>query len=132
MVGLDKISAKSYKTKMIEIPDAPKFHEKLAIDLILYKNWLLEIKSKLQANKNYILTESLKMSYIQNLMADKALAQISTQIGDNATQLFTTAKKLLNMLTARFDNPNEKEKTKAAYRSLRQSTKEFSSFWAKF
>lgn len=47
-------------------------------------------------------------------------------------QLFTIAKKTLDMLTIRFGNPNQKEKTRSAYKFLHQSTRESSSFWAKF
>ena len=43
---------------------------------------------------------------------------------------FATANKMFHLLTAGFGNPNRKRKVRAAYRSLRQGTRKFSSFWA--
>lgn len=86
------------------------------------------MKNKLKIKDSYMLIKFFKMSYIQSLVANNALAQISIQISDDTIQLFTTAKKILDMLTAGFSNPNEKEKAKSTYRSLRQSTREFNFF----
>lgn len=98
------------------------------MDKVLYKDWLLKMKNKLKANDSYMSINFFKMSYIQSLVSNNALAKISTYIGDNATQLFTTAKKILNVLIARFNNFNEKKKARSVYKFLRQSTKEFSFF----
>ena len=102
------------------------------MDKVLYKDWLLKMRNKLRANDSYMPTKFLKMSYIQSFVADNALSQISSRIGDDATRLFSTAKEMLDVLTAGFGNPNENEEARASYRSLRQGTKEFSVFWAEF
>lgn len=130
-IGLDNAS-ESHKARVIKILDSPKFHKKPAINLIPYKNWLLQVKNKLRANKSYMPTEFYKMSYIQSLVANNALVQISTQIGDNAMWSFTTVKEMFDVLTARFNNLNEKKKARSVYRSLRQGTRDFNFFWIEF
>ena len=77
-------------------------------------------------------TESLKILYIQSLLADNALGQVSARLGKDSTRPFTSAKEILKVLTAGFGNANEVEEARAAYRSLCQSTRDFSSFWAEF
>lgn len=67
------------------------------------------MKNKLRANDSYMSTKFFKILYIQNLVADNALAQINTQINDNTTRLFTIAKKILIILIARFGNFNKKK-----------------------
>lgn len=124
---LDNISAKSYKAKVIKIPDPLKFYGKPAIDLILYKDWLLQIKNRLRTNNSYISIILFKMLYIQHCMTNNALVQISTQIGNNATWPFTIAKKMLDVLTAGLNNPDEKN-ARLAYKSLRQSARKFGCF----
>ena len=62
--GSDNASNKSHKPRMIKILDLLKFHRKPALDLISYKDWLLQMTFELQANVDYISTESFKMSYI--------------------------------------------------------------------
>ena len=89
----------------------------------------------LHANGTYMPTEFLKMSYIQGLVADNALAQISSRLDDDATRPFTTAKEMPDVLTASFGNINknfEKQEARGAYRFLCQGTRDFSSFWAEF
>ena len=105
-------SAKNHKaTRVIKIFDPLIFHGNLAVDKFLYKKQLLKIKNKLKANDSYMLTKFLKILYIQSFVADNALLQISAQIGEKATQSFTTAKKMLDS--------NEKKEARAAYRLLR-------------
>lgn len=86
----------------------------------------------MRANEVYMPTESLKISYVQSLVADNALAQLSARLQEDAMRPFATAKIMFDVLTAGFGNPNRKQKARAAYRSLRQGTREFSSFWAEF
>ena len=80
------------------------------MDKISYKTWLLKKKNKLKPNHSYMPIKFLKILYIQSFVADNALLQISTQIGKNARRLFTTAKEVLDVLTARFGNLNEEKK----------------------
>ena len=61
------------KVKIIWIPDFPKFHRKLGIDLIFYHDWLLQMQNKLHANKYYMPTKILKIAYLQSRIADNAL-----------------------------------------------------------
>ena len=119
-------------TKLIKIPDPLKFHRKPAIDSILYKDWLLQIWNKLRANEAYMPNKFLKISYIVSLVADNALAQLRARLKDKATQLFTTAKKLLEVLTVAFENVNCKQEARLEYQSLCQGTGDFRSFWAEF
>ena len=118
--------------RVIKIPDPPIFHGKPGVDQLSYKDWLLKMRNKLRANESYMPTESLKISYIQSLLADNALGQVSARLGKDSTRPFTSAKEILEVLTAGFGNANEVEEARAAYRSLRQGTREFSVFWAKF
>ena len=122
----------SHNHWVIKIPNFFKFYGKARIDIILYKDWLLQTKNKLQANAAYMPTKSLKMSYIQSFVANNALAQISSRISDNVAKPFKSAKEMLKILIAGFGNANKKKEARAVYKSLRQGTKEFSSFWAEF
>ena len=90
------------------------------------------MKNKLRANDSYMPIKFFKMLYIQSFMAGNALVQISTRIGKHATKPFTNFKKMLEVLTAGFDNLNEKKKAKAAYKLLRQGTRKFNLCWTKF
>ena len=65
-----------------------------------------------------MLTKFLKIFYIQSLIADNALLQISTRIGKDVIKPFTTFKEMLKILTAKVGNPNEKKEAGAAYRFL--------------
>ena len=77
-------------------------------------------------------TESLKILYIQSLLANNALGQVSARLGEDFTRPFTSAKEILEVLTAGFGNANEVEEARSAYQSLRQGTRDFSLFWAEF
>ena len=119
------------KVKIICILDSSTFYASIK-DKITYKNWHLQMQNKLHANKAYMPIEFFKMPYIQSRMADNALVQISTWLENNATWLFKTAKKMLEVLTAVFANKNQKQKAHIEYRALQQRTKDFSTFWTKF
>ena len=77
-------------------------------------------------------TESSKQGYLQSRTADNALAQLKPRLRSNATRLFATASEMFEVLTAAFGNANQKQEDRAAYQTLIQGTRDFSSFWAEF
>ena len=127
-----KSSSHVVTSKVVRIPDPPIFHADLAKDTITYRDWHLQMRNKLQANEAHMPTKSLKKSYVQSRVADNALAQLSTRLEKEATQSFATAKKMFDVLTASFGDTNRKRNACMEYRSLRQGTRDFNTFWAQF
>ena len=60
------------------------------------------------------------------------MAQLKPRLRPNSTNPFVSADEMFEVLTAAFGNANQKQKDRAAYRSLNQGTRDFSSFWAEF
>ena len=119
-------------SKMVRIPDFFIFHVNSTKNTILYRDWHLQMRNKLQANKAHMLTKTLKKSYMQNRVADNTLAQLSTCLKKEATQLFASAKKMFEILTAAFGDTNRKQEACIEYRLLHQRMQDFNTFWAHF
>lgn len=85
----------SWPHRVIKIPDPLIFYGKPGVDKILYKDWLLKMKTKLQVNNVLILTEFYKIFYILSCLANNTLAQVSSRLDDKSTKPFITAKKYL-------------------------------------
>ena len=117
--------------KIIRIPDPPTFHASEK-DRISYEDWHLQMINKMSANESTMPTEALKLAYIQSLTADNAFAQIKPRLGLNATRPFATASEMFEVLTAAFGNAFCKQEARIEYRSLRQGSQDFSTFWAEF
>ena len=79
-----------------------------------------------------MLTKALKLAYMQSFIVNNTFAQIKSRLGPKATILFVNASKIFEELTAAFGNVNQKQKACIEYRSLRQRTRDFSTFWTKF
>lgn len=75
LFNLEKLLTKpsDQSAKVIWIPDPPTFYAKVRIDLILYKNWHLQMQNKLHADNFYILIKFFKMLYVQSYVANNAL-----------------------------------------------------------
>lgn len=76
------------------------------------------MQNKLHANKFYMPTMFFKMLYVQSYVADNALAQINTQLGEDTVRAFKTTEKILNMLMTVFDNKNYKQEACIEYKAL--------------
>ena len=77
-------------------------------------------------------TEAAKRGYVQSRVGGHALAQLKPRLRPNATNPFVSSDKMFEVLMAAFGNANQKQEDCAAYRSLNQGTRDFSSFWAEF
>lgn len=66
------------------------------------------MQNKLRANNTYMPTKFFKALYIQNCVADNALAQINAQLKNNIAQLLKIVKKMLDVLMIVFGNKNHK------------------------
>ena len=76
--------------------------------------------------------KAVKKCYVQSRVADNALAQLSAHLEKKATQPFATVKEMFDVLTAAFDNTDQKREACIEYRLLRQRTQDFNTFWAHF
>lgn len=90
---LEKLPA-HVSTKVIRILDLLKFYGKPKIDSISYRNWHLQMRNKMQANKVYMATKQLKILYVLSLVANNALTELSVQLEKDLIRLFTTAKEM--------------------------------------
>lgn len=113
---------------VIKILDSFIFYDKPGMDEILYKNWLLKMKTKLQVNNILMLTKFYKISYIENCLANNALTQMSLRFNNKSTKPFIMIKEMFDVLTAGFNNSNKLEKAKTLYQPLHQGITEFSLF----
>ena len=77
-------------------------------------------------------TEASKRGYVQSQTGGHALAQLKPRLRPSAANPFKTADEMFEVLTAAFGNANQKQEDRAAYQSLNQGTRDFSSFWAEF
>ena len=117
-------------TKVIKIPDPEKFYADKEKDEITYKDWHLQMLSKMSINTLTMPTKAAKRGYVQSQTGGHALAQLKPRLRPNSTNPFLLADEMFEVLTAAFGNANQKQKDRVAYRSLNQGTRDFSSFWA--
>ena len=88
--------------------------------------------SKMLINASTMPSEEAKRSYVQSRVGGHALAQSKPRLRPRAANSFWTSDEMFEVLTAAFGNANQKQEDRAAYRSLNQGTRDFSSFWAEF
>ena len=112
---------------MIKILDFITFYAELHKDQILYENWYFQMLNKILTNKLIMLTEVLKLAYIQSFTADNTFMQLKPRL-HSATKLFKTASNMFNVLMAAFGNANCKYEVCIKYRFLRQRNRDFSTF----
>ena len=118
--------------RVVKILDPDRFYADKVKDNILYEDWHLQIISRMSINASAMPSEEAKQGYIQSRVGGHALAQLKPRLRPNATNPFRTSDEMFEVLTAAFDNANQKQKDRATYQSLSQGARDFSSFWAEF
>ena len=125
-------SDRSHVARVIKTPDSERFYADKGKDEITYEDWHLQMLSKMLINASTMPTEAAKRGYVQSRTGGHALAQLKPRLRPTSTNPFVTADEMFKVLTAAFGNANQKQEDRAAYRSLNQGTRDFSSFWAEF
>ena len=130
--NIPSASDRSHVARVIKIPDPDRFYADKVKDEITYKDWHLQMLSKMSINASTMPLEEAKRGYVQSRVGGYALAQLKPRLRPNAANPFRTADEMFEVLTAAFGNANQKQEDRAAYKALNQDSRDFSSFWAEF
>lgn len=90
------------------------------------------MQNKMAVNEATMHTHELKRKYVQSQVGGNALAHVKSRLGSDTTRPFATADEMFAVVEAGFGDLNRQPNARAAYRALRQGTKDFSVFWAEF
>ena len=96
------------------------------------KYWLAKMKAKMKANGNLMDTLKQRMAYVMNCVEGMAFGHLKPRSRDNATKPWKDSDKILTYLEQVFRNLNRRQNAENKYQTLRQSSKDFNTFWGKF
>ena len=99
-------SNQSHVARVIKIPDPERFYADKRKAKITYKDWHLQMLSKMSINASTMPTKAAKHGYVRSQTSGHALAQLKPRLRPNSTNSFMTADKMFEVLTAAFGNAN--------------------------
>ena len=117
------------KKKSMKLPDPPIFTDGKEISI---DHWLTKMRSKLAANDDHMPTEVLKKAYVENQVGGEAMGHLEPRLRKGAIRPFTTAEEMFDQLERIYGDPNRKRTAMNNFRSLKQGSKDFNTFWAEF
>ena len=108
-------SKQSHVARVIKILDPNQFYADKVKDEITYKDWHLQMLSKMSINASTMPTKAAKRGYVQSHVGSHALAQLKPRLRPNSTNPFVSSEEMFEVLTATFGNANQKQEDRAAY-----------------
>ena len=117
------------KKKSMKLPDPPIFTDGKDISI---DHWLTKMRSKLAANDDHMPTEVLKKAYVENRVGGEAMRHLEPRLRKGAIRPFTTAEEMFDQLERIYGDPNRKRTAMNNFRTLKQGSKDFNTFWAEF
>ena len=117
------------RKRSMKLPDPPIFTDGKEIFI---DHWLTKMRSKLAANDDHMPTELLKKAYVENRVGGEAMGHLEPRLQKGAMKPFLTAEEMFDQLERTYGDPNRKQTAMNDFRSLRQGSKDFNTFWAEF
>ena len=90
------------------------------------------MRSKLKINADHYNTKTLRKVYVKIRIDDEASTHIVSRLRKEFKHSFLTAKNIFDCLYKIYDDSNRRHTTQTQFRKLRQSNRDFSSFWTEF
>lgn len=90
------------------------------------------MRNKLNANRDHFPTDDLRMAYIESRVGGSASKHLQPRLRSSSTNPFLSATDMYDVLEKVFGDPNRKQTARNEFRLLRQTKKDFNTFWADF
>ena len=121
----------STSTKSSKIPDPPVLTDGKDPT---FENWKLQIRGKLRVNADHFLDEEARMTYVFGRTGSDAQKHLSPRFdNEEATDPFTTAKEMLEYLSAIYEDPYKVQNARIEYKNLMMKPAEqFMDFHTRF
>lgn len=123
----NSISARKHRLKL---QDPPVFTD--GKDGLPVEHWLVKMDGKMTADEDLMDTPKRRMVYVMKRVGGTAFDHLEPRARKNATRPWKDSDEMLAYLKQVFGDSNRRENAENEFRALRQSGKDFNTFWAEF
>ncbi len=96
--------------------------------------WLLAMKNKMNVNKNWYLTKTMKKAYVRTRLEDDVMKHLTSRFKKDIIKSFDSTEKIFDKLNRIFEDSNKRMNAMKGFCRLKQidQFREFHAFWSKF